>query len=159
MTHTSKTRGPLSIATSFGYLLPAVLLFPHSKPAVTAFAVLTLGTLLFHATDMDYGLDGAGMLAATCVLFALPYAWGWEVAAVVGGFILGKVHYNHDVVGMLLIPVSLVAIINEQGWQLALAMSLFLIGFLIWRRPGDWPHAAWHVATAGAMTVLGLALV
>ena len=49
----AKTRGWASILTSFAYLVPAYILLPSEWPASIAFAILTVGTFLFHATDND----------------------------------------------------------------------------------------------------------
>lgn len=157
--HVSKTRGPWSIATSFLYLVPAGFLVARAHPLpAAAFVLLWAGTLLFHATDRDYGLDGAGMLASTFVLIALPFDWGLELVLALVGFWLGRFYYSHKMVGASLVPVSLICLTHHATVPLLIGLLLFGAGFLIWRREGDWAHAAWHIATSAAMTsvVLGL---
>jgi hypothetical protein len=151
--HVTKTRGPLSIATAAAYLVPAVILLPDHLIAVFAFCVLAIGTFLFHAFANDWQLDGAGMLASTAVLIGLPFGPVVEGLAVAGGFAI-RGFYSHKLIAALMVPVSGVALWQGAWAWLLGALALFGIGFWIWRRPGDWPHAVWHLATAAAMTLI-----
>lgn len=153
----AKTRGPWSIVTAACYLVPAYILLPDHPVAAFAFAVLAIGTFLFHATDNDYQLDGAGMLASTCALVGLPISWLVEALAVAFGFAI-RGFYSHLLLGLLIVPVAVVALIDGAWAWLLGALVLLGIGFWIWQRDGDVPHAIWHVATAAGMTLLVIGL-
>ena len=151
--HVTKTRGPLSYSTAAVFLVPAVILLPDHLIAVFAFCVLAIGTFLFHAFGNDRQLDGAGMLASVSALIGLPFGPTVEGLAVAGGFaIVG--FYSHKLIAALIVPVSVVAVWHGAWAWLLGAWVLFGIGFWIWHRPGDWPHAVWHVTTCAAMTLI-----
>jgi hypothetical protein len=153
----AKTRGWASIVTSFAYLVPAYILLPSEWPASIAFVILTVGTLLFHATDNDYGLDAAGMLASVFVLVGLPYGAGEEAAFGLTGLLL-RDFYNHKLVAILMVPVAAICLIHDAWPWLLGALALFGVGFLVWRRPGDIAHGVWHLCTAAAMTLVVIGL-
>ncbi len=151
--HVTQTHGTLSISTAAAYLVPAVILLPDHPNAAFAFFVLVIGTFLFHAYANDKQLDGAGMLASTCALIGLPFGVVVQGLAVAGGFtIVG--FYSHKLIAALLVPVSGVALWQGAWAWLLGAWVLFGVGFWIWHRPGDWPHAVWHLSTAAAMTLI-----
>jgi hypothetical protein len=151
--HVTKTRGPLSISTAGVFLVPAVILLPDHLIAVFAFCVLAIGTFLFHAFANDWQLDGAGMLASVGVLIGLPFGPIVEGLAVAGGLAI-RGFYSHKLIAALIVPVSGVALWQGAWAWLLGALVLFGIGFWIWRRPGDWPHAVWHLTTCAAMTLI-----
>ncbi len=151
--HVTKTRGPLSIATAGVYLVPAVILLPDHPFAVFAFCVLAIGTFLFHAFGNDKQLDGAGMLASVGALIGLPFGLIVQGLTMAGGLALVG-FYSHKLIAALILPVGVVAVCQGAWAWFAGALVLFVIGFLIWRRPGDWPHAVWHVTTCAAMTLI-----
>jgi hypothetical protein len=153
----AKTRGFASIVTAFAYLVPAYILLPSEWPASIAFVILVVGTLLFHATDNDFGLDAAGMLASVFVLVGLPYGAGEEAAFVVTGLLL-RDFYNHKLVGTLVVPVAAICLIHDAWPWLLGALALFAVGFIVWRRPGDIAHGVWHLCTAAAMTLVVIGL-
>jgi hypothetical protein len=133
------------------------VLLSDNPVAASAFVVLVVGTYEFHATDNDWGFDGAGMLAALAALAAVPYAWWVELPAILVALGL-KNHYSHLLVGAFLIPIIVVCAIEGAWLYLALGFPLFLLGLCIWNREGDWPHAIWHVLTAVAMTIIAVGL-
>ena len=153
----AKTRGWASIVTSFAYLVPAYILLPSEWPASIAFVILTVGTLLFHATDNDYGLDGAGMLASVFVLVGLPYGAGEEATFGLTGLLL-RDFYNHKLVAILMVPVAGICLIHDAWPWLLGAVGLLVVGFLVWRREGDIAHGVWHLCTAAAMTLIVIGL-
>jgi hypothetical protein len=94
------------------------------------------------------------MLTALCVLVVAPMPWLVHVGAALIGLSVVRI-YSHA----LTMAVVLAALVAEVYVELAVALVIQGVVYAVWHCRGDWPHVAWHVLSAVAMTVLTGALV
>ena len=152
---------PLSAITGSAFVGSAVWCFAWGVPVLAlAFVLLGVGTAALHIWDgqLSDDLDHAGMLTTLCVLVVAPMPWLVHVGAALIGLSAVRI-YSHALTLTATLAVVLGALVAEVYVELAVALVIQGVAYALWHRRGDWPHAAWHVLSAVAMTALTGALV
>lgn len=154
-------REPLSTYTSFLFIPPAILAIIADEYLVAgAFVLLTVGTIIFHATERtEVLLDRGGMLTSLTTLAVAPLAEAWGVAAFGLGLAMLPIYSVLTIFVLSTVVATVGAIVTGEYLLISLAVAnIAIAGY--WRtRPGDLDptHALWHAFAAVAYSFVILA--
>lgn len=154
-------REPLSTVTSFLFIPPAVLAFIIDEHLVAAaFILLTVGTIIFHATDrVEAALDRGGMLTSLTTLALAPGSEAWGLVAFGIGLSMLPIYSVANI--FILSTITAITGITATGEWLFIGLAVVFIAIAGYfrTRPGDPDptHAAWHAFAAVAYSFVILA--
>lgn len=154
-------REPLSTVTSFLFIPPAVLAFIADEHLVAAaFVLLTVGTIIYHATDrVEVALDRGGMLTSLTTLAITPLGEAWGLVAFGVGLAMLPIYSVPTIFVLSTITATVGAIATGEYLLISLGVASIAIAGYFRTRPGDPDptHALWHTFAAVAYSFVILA--